>query len=226
MTPTIRVIEFKTEYTRDGRPVDWVLVAPIHAIHTSQTWHRIRDIIPPESEVKNDRHGLKMTHMRAIWGMIEPAYTAWKSGQEMPETGTPLGAWPGLNPAQADVLKRSGIRTVEEVAHITDGQAEKIKLPDMRGLRRQAAAFLDARENADTANRLTDLEAHNKALQERLEATMALLEERQGSAPKEVTYDPDEIRAELDRRGIEYDKRWGVKKLLEALEQGKDEEAA
>lgn len=225
MTPTIRVIEFKTEYTRDGRPVDWVLVAPIHAIHTSQTWHRIRDIIPPENEVANDRHGLKMTHIKAIWSMIEPAYTAWKSGQEVPETGTPLGAWPGLNAAQADVLKRSGIRTVEEVANITDGQAEKIKLPDMRGLRRQAQAFLDAREGAETAHRLTDLEAQNKALQERLEQLLG----SQQPAPepsRERHYNAEELRAECDRLGIKYDKRWGAEKLLEALEQGKDEEAA
>lgn len=175
MTPTIRVVEFRTEY-KGTKAEDWVLYAPVHSPLNTSTWEKVSRMKPPK-EIDRDVRGLKALHMNAIWAMIGPAYDAWKGGQEIPITGTPLGAWPGINQAMAEVFKRVGIRTVEEVAAITDGQVQGIHLPDVRGMRKQAAAFLDARGDAKAAQRLTDQDDQIAVMQEQLESLTALLKE-------------------------------------------------
>lgn len=61
---------------------------------------------------------------------VEPAdkvrfaaqYEAWKKGLEAPPAGQPLKAWPGITPAEVNVLGQAGIHTVEALAAAADGQ--------------------------------------------------------------------------------------------------------
>lgn len=188
--PVIRVIGFRNEYLkRPGTPDvitrEWVSYAPIHNIN-AVTNELVHTLIPPE-ELKNDDEGTKMGYMQAVWSQIEPAYKAWKSGSEVPVDGTPLGAWAGVNAAQADVLRQNGIRTVEEVAALTDSQLGKIMLPQPRLLKLQAAEYLESRKGDAIASKIAAVEEQNAALKAQLEEAIARLSEdkpRRGRPPK------------------------------------------
>jgi sulfur carrier protein ThiS len=69
----------------------------------------------------------------------------------MPETGTPIAALNFLRREDVDVLKRSSIRTVEELANLPDSVIDSVKLPSMRNKRTQAQHFLAAQDTNKTA---------------------------------------------------------------------------
>jgi len=189
--PTIVILGFRTTYERNfdatgkytgknDRPVDWLLYSPAHMAMFQQQWERIEWMNP--ANIKNasdDENGSKkQDFMRWRWAQIEPAYNAWKKGHEIPVNGVPLANWPGLNAAQAEVLRKMGISSVEQVASMNDAIMTKVQLPGVREIRAGAQTFLDAQGGADMANRLTSMEESNAALQEQLAAAMALLEEQ------------------------------------------------
>lgn len=253
--PMIRVLGFKTTYERlpvKGGPldenldekgfkldakgkrhmenveVDWVNYAPSHSPINTSTWERIKHLEVTE-EMLSGEETQKLTLMRIRWDQINTAYQAWKSGHEVPVNGTPLAAWAGVTAEKAEVLRRFSIRTVEEVANLGEGQLEKIQLPGMRDLRKQAAIFLQGKGAADAAAREADrdneiaaLKAQLTETQERFSAAMDLLEEK--TNPKEPTI--DELRAELDELGISYHHKAGVGSLKALLAEAHKSEAA
>lgn len=210
--PMIRVMGFKTSYEHlpikgdpvtekcdpkgfkldaSGRrltalqPEDWVTYSPAHSPLNTRTTERVRLLVPDASKMGEDQDGEKLRFMTARWSLIEPAYEAFKAGREIPLNGTPLAAWAGVSPEQAEVLRQSGIRTIEEVRDLTDGQLDKVRLPNMRDLRKQAKLFLDNSDTAKAAEREAQKDAlieqmaeQNEALLERMAAMEALLEER------------------------------------------------
>lgn len=186
--PTIIVHGFRTtyeaSYTPDGKPtgkmdraVDWVEYSPFHAAMYTKVSERL-DWLKPPASIRGDDQGIKIAAMRHKWAQIEPAYKAWKDGMEIPLDGTPLGVWPGINAGQAQAFQSAGIKTVEQVASMTDSMMSKVPLPGVRDLQKQAVAFLEATDRSSTANRLSDLEKQNNALQEQLAAAMELLEQQ------------------------------------------------
>lgn len=195
---TIRILEFKQQSKIvDGKPVveDWVKYAPIHAVQTVQTWERVERLRPKDAIEDNPDAGERAAFIRTRWGEIEPAYAAWKSGNDIPTNGTPLAAWPGVTPDQAAALKMSGIRTVEEVASMPDHVLAKVHLPNMREMRTNAKAFLDSRGDAETAARLAKAEADNASMREQLDEALKMLAEltapasdapKRGRKPKAV----------------------------------------
>lgn len=186
--PTIRVISFKTEFEKNpdtgkfDRAVDWVEYAPSHAVTTSRTWDKVSRLMPPDA-IENDDEGKKIAFMRHRWAMIEPAYEAYKSGQDLPVHGTPLSAWAGLTRQQADILMKSGVRTVEELAAMTDSLISKAVLPNMRDIVATARQFLETTDRSVAAETMARQQAEIDALREQNEAIMALLEERSKPAP-------------------------------------------
>jgi hypothetical protein len=156
----VRTVKFKTTINKSGKTVDWVLYGNAESLQTSLTWARVKDLMPPEDfDDDRDKQGVKMMHMRAVWSQIEPRYQAWKSGSQMPETGTPLTAWPGLNEAEIEAFNRAGIRSVEDVAEMGDGLLSKVQLPGVREHRAQARKFLEMADKAHALDRIAELEA-------------------------------------------------------------------
>jgi hypothetical protein len=114
---------------------------------------------------------------QALWPMIEPAYKAWLKGQEEPTTGTALAAWPGVNSAQADRLKLMHIRTVEDVAAMTDADLEKVGM-GARAMRDKARAFIQAKQgDAHIAAALTERDATIAAQAAELEELRATVDQ-------------------------------------------------
>jgi hypothetical protein len=83
----------------------------------------------------------------ALWEVVEGSYRAWLKGQEDPVDGTPLAAWPGVNPAQADRLKMIHVRTVEDVAALTEADLDRVGM-GARALRDKARSFIEAKKGS------------------------------------------------------------------------------
>lgn len=180
--PTIVVIGFKTtyEFNRDtgknDRPVDWVTYAPAHMAMYTQVEERVEWMKPKED--MRDQRGIKTAFLNHRWSMIERAYEAWKKGHEIPLDGTALAAWPGINAAQAQALRAAGVLTVEQVATMPDSMIQRVQLPSVRELRKQAQAYLDNTDRSRGAAKVAEQDAKIEALQEQLAAAMELLEQR------------------------------------------------
>lgn len=253
--PMIRVLGFKTSYERlpvkggpldehldekgfmldakghrimENAEVDWVSYAPSHSPTNTMTWERVKHLEVTDAMLRGEETQ-KLELMRIRWGQISPAYEAWKAGQDIPDHGTPLAAWAGVTAEKAEILRRFSVRSVEEVRDLTEGQLEKIPLPGMRELRKQAGIFLAGKGASDAAAREAERDSEIAALkaqlmetQDRFSAAMDLLEEK--TNPKEPSV--EELRAELDALGVSYHHKAGVASLKALIAEAHKSEAA
>lgn len=163
-----RVIEFAQKFNAKGKPYDAVLIGPSDDIQKTQTWRSI-DTLKPLDDMR-DKSGIKSRHMNHIWNIVEPHYLAWKKGHETPQDGTPLGSWPAITAQQAEVFRAADVRSVEEVANMTETKIGQVRIPDVRGLKKQAAQYLEGRPVADLAEKMAALEEQNRLMAEQLAA--------------------------------------------------------
>jgi hypothetical protein len=172
----IRVLAFETQYSAAGVPTDWVHYTSGDAFSeagqvTHSTWEKVSRLMPPAS-LANDDGGDKMNALRGQWQQIEPHYSAWKAGSEIPDDGTPLGAWPGVSSVQAEVLRKVGLNTVQKVAATPEAMLSRPPLPNMRELRSQALLWLESRDKAALEKQLAEQS-------EQIAAMMEMLAERE-----------------------------------------------
>lgn len=253
--PLIKVIGFRTTYERlpvrstnlednvderqfkldakgkrvmETMEVDWVCYAPAHSPINTNNWERVKHLRVDDSMLQGDITE-KLRSMKVRWDQIEPAYKAWKAGHEAPVSGTPLSAWPGVTPDKADVLRKYGIKTVEEVARLVEGQLEKIQLPGMRDMKRSAALFLENKGAAESAERETErdneiaaLKAQLEEQNERLSAAMDIIEMQKKPDGND---DIDAIREELDALGVKYHHKAGLPTLKALLAESQQKAA-
>lgn len=120
---------------------------------------------------------------------FKEGYKAWKEGLDLPETGTPIEAWPIANPAQIKNLRAMHVRTVEDLAAANEETLSRIGMGG-RGLKQRAQDWLTS---ATGAGKLTEqlnafrvenesLRARNTALEERL-VTLAAKVDALAEAP-------------------------------------------
>ena len=208
--PTIHVHGFEIRYHKNretgamDRPVEYVRYSPRFGAQSTEVSKPISHILPDEAKIGGgeQNRNMKLAFMRQRWNMIEPAYKAWKEGNELPLSGTPLAVWPGVSQQQATALKNVGIRTVEELRDMPDSQSGKVPLPNVRDMKKQAKAFLEATDKNAASTQMVELKSQNDALSDRLEAAMEMIEElskasvksKPGRKPKtEVVDNPDAI---------------------------------
>lgn len=110
------------------------------------------------------------TAAKVLWDFIRPRYEAWKTNQELPETGTPLAAWNHLTPQQAEILRVNGVRSVEDVSMLTDTHFTRIPIPNLRSIVEASKKFLDSKDVNKTAGELA-------AAQETIAALMARVDQ-------------------------------------------------
>jgi len=178
-----QVINFKTTYKPDGTPVDWVLLAPRGETQQStQTWHRVAKLMPPEDPSRELEDSPTFQAMKARWeNVVGPAYEAYSKGNEIPVSGIPLAAWSAVSAEQAGILKGLGIRTVEDVAEMSDGMIQKAPLPNMRELKGMARKYLDSQDIVDTQSKLEEAEKRIAVMEEMLAEQQP---KRRGRPPK------------------------------------------
>jgi hypothetical protein len=221
----ILITGFTQKYAKgpDGNlvTVDWVSWVPTHAPQTMGNSERVDRLNPDNIRLpEGSNGGEKIAYMRHIWAAVEPAYRAWKEGREVPLNGTPLAAWPGVTPEQAEVFRLTGIRSVEQVRDMTDGIRSKVRLPNTRELQELAKIFLENTGAAAAAEREAEKDRQIADMAERMAAMEALLAER--IQDEETAPPADEevvaLRAELDAKGIKYHHKAGAAKLRELLQ--------
>jgi len=224
--PSILITGFTQKYTKgaDGKPVpvDWVSWVPLHAPQAMGNSERVDRLNP--ANIKNrdgsddsELAGMKVQHMSAIWADIEPAYSAWKEGREIPLNGTPLAAWPGITPEQAEIFRLSGVRSIEQVRDMSEGVRSKVRLPNVRELQDLARIFLENTGVAAAAEREAAKDRVIADMAERMEAMEAMLE--QATRPPVADEEATDLRAQLDAKGIPYHHKAGPAKLRELLTQ-------
>lgn len=179
LAQSLRIIKFETRYIPldpakpdRGTPkaVDYVITAPRGMGKYTETPMRIIDV-------------QRMTN--GMWDIVEPHYEAWKKGNELPEDGTALAAWNGVNAEQADVLKAQGIRSVEDLAMVPDSMIEKLGM-GMRAARDAAKRWVAATDTRTLAASMADKDAEIEALKQQMADLMAAVQG--GEAPVKRPY--------------------------------------
>lgn len=181
--PQIKVLGFFTKYTRTHpKGVDFVRFSPAQALNAQITEERVNALRPKEVDFEDEdgqpNRAAKRTYMQALWSEIGPAYDAWKKGHEIPVSGMPLAAWAGVTKEQADVMRKIGLNTVEELSTLEDAKLTRLPMPNAREVRDLARKYLSTGDDTKISERMADLEKSNAALQEQLAAAMELLEEQ------------------------------------------------
>lgn len=176
---------FKTKYKPDPEDaskmigVDWVEYGQIGSVDRSLTEDRVsrlRDRLIPLAEAENNP-AVAMAHAR--WDAIKPYYDAWKSGQEVPDSGTPIAAFNAITPEQADILRIQGVKTIESLASLTDAHIQRIPVPRLRDLVIQAQRFMESSDQRQIAAALSkkdeEIAAHKEQITEQSEQIKALM---------------------------------------------------
>lgn len=100
------------------------------------------------------------------------SYQAFKEGRELPAEGTPVEYWLGANDARVHVLKSMHLRTVEQVAEMSDTVVNSVGMGG-RELRKRAQTFLDAQSQSKVADILSRKDNELDELKRRLAALEA-----------------------------------------------------
>lgn len=108
-------------------------------------------------------------------------YASYKAGKDENEqmVGTPLRQWPAMRPAMVKEMEAMNIRTVEQLADLSDAGMQNFG-PGSREWKAKAAAYLGvaagsaaaekvAAENESLKNRIADLEAQIASLAARFD---------------------------------------------------------
>ena len=119
---------------------------------------------------------------KVLWDFIKPRYEAWKTNQDLPETGTPLAAWNHLTQQQAEILRVNGIRSVEDVSTLTDVHFNRIPIPNLRSIVEASKKFLDSKDVNSFTSELQakdeQLAAANARIDQMAEMLAKLMEEQ------------------------------------------------
>lgn len=88
-----------------------------------------------------------------VWSALEPHYEAWKKGENIQITGSPLEICAFVTKEQLKLLKRSHIYSCEEFVTSSDSILEKLGIPGIRALQKKVQIFLEAQEQSNLAAR-------------------------------------------------------------------------
>jgi hypothetical protein len=150
----MEAVEFKAESEREGRPI----FREIPFVRIQNPGDRNNVL-----EVKANEH-YKQRYPRQ--------WDAFQRGQGGEMVGTPLNQWPQITKSQAKEAEYFSIRTVEQLAEVTDTAIKKIGMGWME-LRKKARDDLQAA--AGTAP-ITALQAENERLRQEFEALKASIQ--------------------------------------------------
>lgn len=115
-------------------------------------------------------------------------YNAWKSGQDQTAaSGTMLEKWPGVTKSQVEELKHFKIRTVEQLAELSDGNASR--MGPILSLRQKAKDFLEqAKGNAPLEKMRNELQSRDNEIEtlKRQVAELAAMAKKDAPADRKV----------------------------------------
>lgn len=98
-------------------------------------------------------------------------YKSWKADEADPVTGTPLSEWPAATASFIEEMRFYGVRTVEELAKLSDGHMTGH--PGWMTMRTRAQAWLETTKSDAAAQRFA---VENEALKAQMAAMQAQIE--------------------------------------------------
>lgn len=127
------------------------------------------------------------------------AWSAYEKGLEAVTEGTPMAQWPQVSQAQVKELAHVNVRTVEQLASVSDSSIQHMG-PGYMQLRTRARQYLEsaskdandtaqARENEKLRERLELLEEQNKALKAEVAAAKDGEQKRGPGRPRKTDSD-------------------------------------
>lgn len=166
-------IEDKAASLKEGRyvakDVDYALVT---APYSKDVWKaKVTDWFANlEHELRNERIP------KEWYEHYKKSYEAWKNGQELPLSGTPIRGWGVISPAKQEELIRQNILTVELLADINDEGTRRIGMGAM-DLKIKAKAWLSQLGDKGPATlEISRLTAENGVLKSQVDALAAQVE--------------------------------------------------
>lgn len=194
----IFIKKFWTEYKPDPknpgqlREVDYVEYSPIGSVQKlsiPEAVSRLSNVIPLEGRAAQNPAVL-MAHAR--WNAIKPHYEAWKAGHEVPLEGTPLAVWPGVSQELAQLFKMKGVKTVEQVAALTDTHIQSMGIPGLFDIIQNAKRFLVAQDKTAVSSALAEKDREVAELKAQIAELIEIVKEtkavpspkRRGRPPK------------------------------------------
>lgn len=161
------------------KPRDWVEYSPLGSVQrlVVREWIELLDKPAPLTGKGGENPAVQMANAR--WDAIRPRYEAWKAGQELPLDGTPLAAWSGVSRSQAEVLKSHGVRTVEELAQLTDTHKDRMGIMGLGSLIEGAKRFLSAMDRSSVTRALEERDQKISELQAEMAELMEMVKEAQ-----------------------------------------------
>lgn len=117
-----------------------------------------------------------MRDTTGLWDVIEPHYSAWKKGMEVPTTGTPLTSWQGITREQIDAIRIHGIYTVEDVAQMTDDVLRKCGGIGMQAVREAARSWERTADRREVSAEIAARDAEIEALKQQMADLVGLIQ--------------------------------------------------
>ncbi len=155
----LQIQRFWTEFVPDKEdpaklnPVDMVRYGPLGRTDNSSRDVEVKRVINVQPFIPDNPASI-MAHIKADY--IRKAWEAFTSGQELPLNGTPLAAWNGLTPEQAEVFKSRGIRTVEEISILNDATKAGLPFPYLNEIVASAKRFVESADQTRWAASMAD----------------------------------------------------------------------
>jgi hypothetical protein len=104
---------------------------------------------------------------------FEKIFNAWKKGEEIPVSGTPVRTWPGLSPSAVKMIVAAGFLTVEQLASANDVEIGSIGLGAIE-FRNRARKYLEAATGpGKLAEELRAKDARISAMEEQIKELLA-----------------------------------------------------
>jgi len=189
--------------------IEFTTEPKLNAEKTAAKGHNVYDDVDYVVWTKRGSNGMqnRMTVPRCkraapeIWGLADKMYDRWRETREMPVEGTALAMWPLISPAQVMNLQFLNLRTVEDVAGMTDSDCDRVGM-GARGLRDQAQSWLktsadvgkSAVEMAEMAAEVRALRAERNELITRMremKGEIDAMKPKRGRPPKAKDQDED-----------------------------------
>ena len=106
-------------------------------------------------------------------------WKAYSENVEYQDPGTPLEAWPAIDRSTVEELKFFNVHSVEQLAALNDGEAQKFS--GIMALKKKALAFIELAEGTGSIDRMvTELEHKEQEIQTLQEAMTAMAERISG----------------------------------------------
>jgi hypothetical protein len=133
-----------------GALVDFAILHPLGSKDTVEK-------IAKDWLAHNDKLAERGEYPREWAQFFREQYNGWKAGQDCEAViGTHVKAWPGISPAQANILVAARCRTVEDLADAPEELLQRIGM-GARNLQTKARAFVDAKKDGGAAEELAML---------------------------------------------------------------------